>query len=245
MSRFFTQRDVHSARLLMTASPAAVKYFDEQLQGLTEAIKNHPKIAPEGKKTLRAAVTAFEQRKAQVEARMCEMGWVWQEQRPWNPEGASRLVEAGFASGQLDHYPASAASERGWVSSFFWPARVDSFRGAWTGPVYVLTDGKTGSSAEMFTATMRDNLIAKMVGTPTVGAGAGFMVDEPPVELPHSHLRFQIPNCVRLRADGTNEVAGIKPDIPVLPTEGEDPRGRATRALETIEADLVTSQALK
>ena len=239
MVRLFTAREVRSARLLMAASPGGARYFDDQLRGLRAALKDHPALPAEARAELEAAIAAVERRKASVESRKSDMSWVWREQRPFRPEGASRLVEAGFFSGQLESHAPIAPADRGWFSELFWPSRVDGFRGAWSGRVYVLTDGGTGSSAEMFTASMRDNRVGRIVGTPTLGAGAGFMGDAPPVELPHSRLRVIVPNCVRLRADGTDEVAGIQPDLPVLPTEGESGRGRAARVLETIEADLL------
>jgi hypothetical protein len=55
--------------------------------------------------------------------------------------------------------------------------------------------------------------------------------------LPHSRLAFNIPNCVRLRADGTDEVAGVAPDIPVTPSPGEGARGVAMRMLGIIAGD--------
>jgi len=64
------------------------------------------------------------------------------------------------------------------------------------------------------------------------------MQEAKPLVLPHSQLRFRIPDCVRLRADGSDEVAGVKPDLPVLPSEGESERARAARALAVIDADL-------
>ena len=106
--------------------------------------------------------------------------------------------------------------------------------------VYVVTDGRTYSSAEMFSAVMRDNGIAKTIGLRTGGDGCGFMQEEKPFVLTHSKLRFRIPDCVRLRADGSDEVAGIAPDMPILPTEGESDRARAARAIATIENDLTT-----
>jgi C-terminal processing protease CtpA/Prc len=109
----------------------------------------------------------------------------------------------------------------------------------WTGPVYVLTDAKTYSSAEMFTAVMQDNGIGKTVGVKTGGDGCGFMVEKEPLVLSHSRIRVRMSNCIRLRRDGGNEVAGITPDLPVLPTEGEDDRQRAVWALGAIAADAV------
>jgi len=187
---------------------------------------------------LRAAISHFEQRKAALASRGCEMSWVWREQRSWNPAGCSRLIEAGFASGETDYLAPGGIEVEDLASAVYWPAAVDSFRGSWSGPVYVLTDSKTASAAEMFGAVMQDNGVAKIVGTNTEGDGCGFMDDDGLVELPHSRLRFRVPNCVRLRRDGSDEVAGVKPDLPVLPVEGEDTRTRVARMIELIAADL-------
>jgi hypothetical protein len=64
------------------------------------------------------------------------------------------------------------------------------------------------------------------------------MSDDVAFVLDHSKLRLRIPDCIRLRADGSNEVTGIRPDIPVLPTDGEDTRQRATRLIEAVAADV-------
>lgn len=70
------------------------------------------------------------------------------------------------------------------------------------------------------------------------GDGCGFMTDAPPVVLPRSRLRYRMPNCVRLRADGGNEVAGVKPDLAILPADGESDRERAWRLLDAVAGDL-------
>jgi C-terminal processing protease CtpA/Prc len=111
-------------------------------------------------------------------------------------------------------------------------------RGAWDGPVYLLTDAGTASAAEMFAALMKDNGIAKTVGVRTLGLGCGSMLEAQPLTLRHSRLSIRIPNCVRLRADGTDEVAGIAADLPVLPAANESPRARAARVLTVIDGDL-------
>jgi len=237
-ARLFTPRDVHSARLLLAAAPSANAYFDEELQGIREALEKHPEASAQTQHVLREAISHFEQRKSDIASRSCDLSWAWREQRPWNPAGCSGLIDAGFASGELDYLAAGSMEAEDLASAVYWPAAVDRLRGAWSGPVYILTDGKTASSAEMFSAVMQDNGVAKIVGTNTEGDGCGFMDDAAEVVLPHSRLRFRVPNCVRLRRDGTDEVAGIKPDLPVLPTEGEDARARAARMLELIDADL-------
>ena len=237
-ARLFTPRDVRSARLLVAASPSSARYFDEQIDGLRDALKAHPQASRTTKRAARAAQKAFEKRKASLATKPCDLAWAWRERRTWDASGCLRLADAGHASGELAFLAPAAERDRDVASAMYWPTEVDAHRGAWSGPVYVLTDDRTHSSAEMFSAVMRDNGIAKTLGTTTGGSGCGFMLSDDPLELPHSHLRFRVPNCVRLRADGTDEVAGIAPDIAILPTQGEDGSARAARALREIAADL-------
>jgi len=166
------------------------------------------------------------------------MAWVWRERRHWADEPCRRLIEAGSAGGPVAYIASNSLTGSKVAEQLHWPAKIWPLWGTWTGPLYVLTDNRTYSAAEMFTAVLQNNHAAKTVGVPTGGDGCGFMNHVEPLELPHSHLRFQIPNCVRMRADGTDEVAGVAPDIPVLPTEQESARARAARALRSISDDV-------
>lgn len=234
-ARLFTSGDVHSARLLMHAGPLGAKYMDEELQGLNDALAAHAGEA-EVEVALRRAIEAFERRKRESLQQSCDLSWVWREQRSFNPAACSGLIDAGFASGAMDYRaPASVAPDA--AAALYWASIADPMRGAWHGPVYVLTDAATASAAEMFAARMRDSGIAKTVGIRTLGLGCGSMVEAAPLTLPHSHLSFRVPNCVRLRADGTDEVAGIAPDLPVLPAAKESARARAARVLAVIDQD--------
>ena len=236
--RLFSDHPVHSARLLMAATPAASAYFDEQLSDLHKAVDGRANSNPELVSAAKSAVSEFEKRKAAIGSMICDMSWVWHDRRPWNPSGCSRLTEAGFASGAVNYMAAGAASDHDLASAVYWPSNVDLYRGVWSGPVYVLTDAKTYSAAEMFAAVMHDNGIAKLVGSRTGGDGCGFMHNDPPTVLPHSQLRFRVPDCVRLRADGTDEVAGIQPDLAVQRTEGEDGGALALHIFDAVQGDL-------
>jgi hypothetical protein len=235
-ARLFTSGDVHSAPLLMHAGPLGAKYMDEQLQGLNDALRAHAGDA-KVEAALRPAIEAFERRKRESSQHSCDLSWVWREQRRFDPAKCSGLVDAGFMNGAVDYLaPGSLAPDA--AAALYWATVADPMRGAWNGPVYVLTDAGTASAAEMFAARMRDSGIAKTVGVRTLGLGCGSMVESAPLTLPHSHLSFRVPNCVRLRADGTDEVAGIAPDLPVLPAANESARARAARVLGAIERDL-------
>ena len=52
--------------------------------------------------------------------------------------------------------------------------------------------------------------------------------------------RLKVPDCVRLRADGSNEVAGIVPDIAIGWQRGDAAAARATLATAAL-ADWATS----
>jgi hypothetical protein len=234
--RLFTSREVRSATLLMHAGPLGAKYMDEQLQGLNEALAAHAGDT-RIEAALRPAIEMFERRKRESLQQSCDMSWVWRQQRAYDRGSCTGLVDAGFASGAVDYLaPGSLPPDA--AASLYWPSIADPSRGAWDGRVYVVTDTATASAAEMFAARMHDSGIAKTVGARTLGLGCGFMLEAKPLTLPHSQLSIRIPNCVRLRADGTDEVAGIAPDFPVLPAANESPRARAARMLTVIDEDL-------
>lgn len=144
------------------------------------------------------------------------------------------MLAVGMRSRSL---PKGAYGDGDVASRLSWPVSIERYIGTWTGPVYVLTDSQSFSAAEMFATTMKDNGIAKTIGVRTGGDGCGFMASGDPLVLTHSQLRFRIPNCMRLRADGTDEVAGVAPDLPVIAVKGESRRGRAARAIARITQD--------
>jgi hypothetical protein len=234
-ARLFTSRDVHSARLLMHTGPLGAKYMDEQLEALKPARDAHAGDASIEPALVRA-IENFDRRKRESLQPPCDVSWVWREQRSFDPTKCSGLIDAGSGSGALDYLAPGTAPDA--AAALYWASAADPMRGAWDGPVYLLTDAGTASAAEMFAALMKDNGIAKTVGVRTLGLGCGSMLEAKPLTLPHSRLSIRIPNCVRLRADGTDEVAGIAPDFPVLPAENESPRARAARVLTVIDEDL-------
>jgi hypothetical protein len=233
--RLLSAKPVRSARLLMSAAPVAQTYIDEEVAAIKTAQAADPTAALHAK--AQQSLAFFAAAAAELASRQCDMSWVWDEQRPFEPQGCSRLVDVGFASGALAELAPSSYHDRRAAQKIYWPAAVDPWRGSWSGRVYVLANATSYSAAEMFAAVMQDNAIAKIVGVRTGGDGCGFMEDTPPVVLPHSHLRFRMPNCVRLRADGSSEVAGIEPDLSIAAIDGESPRARAARLLAAVVGD--------
>lgn len=236
MPRMFTDRTVASAPLWMVDAPVSARYFDEQIRSMNRGLAGKPN--PDGARALEQARNFFESAKARIGTQRCDLSWVWTEQRPWKMEGCNNLLAAGSAGGYMRSVPRGAYGDGKLASRLSWSVAIEPNFGAWTGPVYVLADKRSFSAAEMFVATTKDNGIAKVLGARTGGDGCGFMADGDPLVLTHSQLRFRVPNCMRLRADGTDEVAGVAPDFPIVPMQGESARARAVRALAVIAGDL-------
>jgi hypothetical protein len=91
------------------------------------------------------------------------------------------------------------------------------------GPLYVLINRGTGSAAEFFAAVLRDNGAATLIGERTAGAGCGYIDGGSPIALKRSGMTVSMPNCARFRADGSNEVDGVTPDV-VVPWTVDDLR---------------------
>lgn len=234
--RLLTNAPVRSARLYVVAHEAGKGYFDEALRNLNGL---RP-AAPAGQQAVEEARNYFTQGRATLPQRHCDMRWAWSEKRAWNPDGCSNLAAAGFASGRADYLSPASVADEDVAQVIYWPSAVEALRGAWTGPAYVITDARTGSSAEMFAALAQDRGVARTVGTATDGDGCGFMGESPRHVMPHLRLKIAIPNCVRLRADGSDEVKGVAPDIQVAPTDGESERERAARAIGAILRDAAS-----
>ncbi len=104
-------------------------------------------------------------------------------------------------------------------------------------PLLVLVNGNTWSAAEYFAAILQDDKAAKIVGQLTGGAGCGYTNGGIPVVLKNSDARVEMPDCVRLRSDGSNEVEGITPDV-LVPWAGRDSPYQQARKLELVLQSL-------
>ncbi len=235
--RAFTAAPVRSAPLLVTTGPAGLPYLDEQIANLQATLAESRDLPGSTRRAIQHALDAFQHRKERASRAPCDMSWVWREQRAWTSPHCTRLTDAGFASGQYDYVAPSTFDDRA-AGALYWASIADAVRGSWDGRTYVLTNGQTGSSAEMFAALMQDRGVARIIGAHTLGLGCGFMDAGAPATLPRARLSFAIPNCVRLRADGADDVAGVAPDLPLIQEAGESARAHAARAFATIARDL-------
>jgi hypothetical protein len=237
-ARLFTSKPVHSPSMWLASGPTSQKYFEVQLRDLKEASSVTPSLPASSKAIVDEAITSFTKLQADALVAKCDLSWVWRERRPWGKQGCTRLTRAGFASGPRDFVEKDTLDGRA-ASAVYWAAEADFVRGTWDGPTFLLVDAKTGSAAELFSVLMQDQGIARVVGNKTAGMGCGFVDVDGTLVLSRVHLAFRVPNCVRLRAkDGTDDVAGVMPDVLVAPKPGESSRGLAARALHEVRAAL-------
>jgi hypothetical protein len=123
------------------------------------------------------------------------------------------LGKGFYATGLLAEADAAALRTKPWGSLVFSPAQYEFEEAVWRGPELVLVDGGTGSASEEFVALLQDNHAAIIIGAPTSGSGCGYTDGGTPTTLTHSGGILKLPDCARIRSDGSNEVRGIDPDV--------------------------------
>ena len=156
----------------------------------------------------------------------------WSGQRP----DCEWLAPAFYATGLLAEADAALLHKKPWGPLVFSPAQYDFEESVWRGPLLVLVDGGTGSASEEFAAVLQDNRAAVIIGAPTAGAGCGHTRGGTPVILTHSQGILELPDCARIRRDGSNEIRGVDPDVLVgfRATDGMKRKGvRAAAALSS------------
>ena len=154
-------------------------------------------------------------------ATQCDSEPFWSRKRPPCPWLQDAFYSSGLLSSESDQIRGKP-----WASLVFQPARFKYPKGQWSGPLIVLIDGGTGSAATQFAAVLQDNHAAVLIGMPANG-GCGHTDGGTPTKLKNSGAVFELPDCARIRADGSNEVMGVQPDIlaGLAPTDGPDRQG--------------------
>jgi hypothetical protein len=131
------------------------------------------------------------------------------------------LGSFGYSTGLVGMVTAEQYADREWGVHIFNPGQHPYRDAIWSKPVMVLTDEETHSAAEQFAALLQDNRAALIVGSRTGGSGCGYSWGGAPARLPGSGAILHLPDCARFRADGTNEVRGIMPDV-LVPGRAND-----------------------
>ena len=90
--------------------------------------------------------------------------------------------------------------------------KFDPEKAGFTGPVYILTNGRVMSSGEIFCTNMRYYPHVKFIGTNTRG-GEVYGYNYAYILLPHSHMTFNVGCVYRDMFVENFELNGYKPDI--------------------------------
>jgi hypothetical protein len=241
--RLFTKNPMRSPLLGTVKDPKSITYFEEQLKGIRTALLTEK--LEKARLVLSNAEKEYINLKENLEkSKSCDISWVWKEQRKWSPLNA-KCTNLNFgktySSGFFDYLPAGQIGSESAEEQVYWPALANRFIGSWQGPVYVAIDGRTASAAELTAAIFQDNKVAKIMGTNSLGCGCGAMFEGSNFTLPKHQIRYKFPNCVRLRADSSDEVQGIQPNILVPSIEGESDAERAGRFVKLIGENLSSS----
>lgn len=188
----------------------------------------------------RLARWAAQADRARDDARkVCSSAPFWSGRRP----SCDWLVRDSYATGLLGEGDASALHAKPWGSLVFTPAEYEFQQSVWHGPLLVLVDGNTGSAAGEFAAVLQDNRAAVVLGSPALG-GCGYTDGGAPTQLTHSGAILELPDCARFRRDGSNEVAGIDPDVLVGFQSIDGPRRKARRLAAVLPRAVAAAREL-
>jgi hypothetical protein len=211
------------------------EHWTKQLQDHLGEVQADIKNRADGPVPLDGAAATLE--KAIAESRQsCDRTMVWENGRL----DCSLLVkDLLFTSGMVPYARPGSLESLTSRTVLFDPSRYSYAENPQALPLYIVVDRDTWSAAEYFAALLQDNHAATILGEPTGGAGCGYTEGGIPAKLKNSGAPLKMPDCVRLRADGTNEVNGITPDI-LLPWSGHDSGFQLAKklvaALESLQA---------
>ncbi len=118
-----------------------------------------------------------------------------------------------LTSGIFESLPLNEIENLKSKTILFQPSEFKYEEGVFKGNLIVLVDKYTASAAENFASYIQVSKSGKVIGEKTYGAGCGYVNGGTKYFLPNSKLQLRMPDCVRYRADGANEVEGIEPDV--------------------------------
>ena len=228
VARMLTDVRLQAPRVGFIRHPHYERIFQDRIRELEGAHHDAPAhlrpLIERGLQTYRTAISEA--------ARACDRMGLW-EGRSVACSGISTEPPI-YATGLLPYAAPGSLPMRPWNTALFYPSRYVYREGVYPGPLVVLVDAGTASAAEYFAAMLRDNQAALLVGVPTAGAGCGYVNGGVPATLARSGGRVTMPDCVRLRADGSNEVAGLTPDVMVPWRANDNAYQRARRVVDLL-----------
>lgn len=207
------------------------EHWVRQMESRVEEVERDlARVAPRHRPLIERAAAAFRNAR-RAAATPCARDGIWTGTRP----ACSLVSDEGplYGGGAFPYMSIEETPANIQCCYLFGPHSYRYNEGFYSGPLLVLVDRGTGSSAEYFTALLQDNRAGLIVGEPTYGAGCGYTNGGIPTTLTHSRGEVRMPDCVRYRRDGTNEVEGVTPDI-LVPWRENDSELQRARRIETV-----------
>jgi hypothetical protein len=235
VARVVTPVRLRSARVGFIRHPHWVEGLAESEQRMAAAAEGEP---PEDRARLAGYQAVFAEARRQAET-PCDPAPLWRGERAdcaWL--GSTEM----FSSGPVAELDPDLIGKP-WASEVFTPLKFAFEPGVWSGPLVVLVDGATASASEEFAAMLQDNRAAVILGSPTRGAGCGHTRGGVVTVLNHSGATLRLPDCARFRADGTNEVSGIDPDVLIGFRENDGGRRRVGRLTAALPSAIARARA--
>ncbi len=165
--------------------------------------------------------------------RTCDTSTVWE---TGNLNCSMLVKNLLFTSGEVVAYTkADSLASLQSKEDLFYPSRYAYAENPKALTLYVVVDRDTWSAAEYFAAMLQDNHAATIIGEVTGGAGCGYTDGGIPAKLKNSAAQLKMPDCVRFRADGSNEVKGINPDVLLSWSSHDSEFQRVQKLLQVLE----------
>jgi hypothetical protein len=226
-ARMVTAKRLQAARMGFVRGPDWAESFAEMEQDIRAAAGKSK--GPDRRRLLEFAQSAATLR--QQAGTPCDSAPIWKRQR----STCSWLGnDSYYSTGFLTAVAPEELRGKSWGSLVFEPVKFPYKEGVWKGPLIVLVDQGSASASEGFAAQLQDQHAAIIMGAPTFGAGCGHMTGRLPDSLKNSGARLFLPDCARFRADGSNEVLGIQPDVLVGLRTNDGPHRRARYVSEKL-----------
>lgn len=233
-ARMLSAKRLVSERMGFVRGPQWAKEFGDAETALRDAAKA---AAPGDREFLLTLADAAKAKRAAAEV-PCDSAPLWKGQHP----SCAWLGEGFYASGPIASADPETLRGKPWAATLFTPMEYPYREGVWRGPLIVLVDGESWSASEEFAALLQDNRAAFVMGEPTGGAGCGHTDGSQPTVLTNSGGRLELPDCARLRRDGSNEVRGVIPDLTLGWGHHDGPRLRAAAFLKVLPQAVLRSE---
>jgi hypothetical protein len=233
-ARMLSAKRLVSERMAFVRGPQWAKEFGDAETALRDAAKT---ATPEDREFLLTLADAAKTKRAAAGA-PCDSAPLWKGRHP----SCAWLGDGFYASGLIAAADPRTLRGKSWAATVFTPMEYPYREGVWRGPLIVLVDGESWSASEEFAALLQDNRAAFVMGEPTGGAGCGHTDGSQPTVLTNSGGRLELPDCARLRRDGSNEVRGVIPGLILGWGHHDGPRQRAAAFLKALPKAVLRAE---